>query len=281
MREAFRENGTRAILSSLVLLLLPAAGLTPLAAQLAAPNDSGISFATVHLTVREPAEHQRLWREMFGARTTSLGLRNVIGVPGLLFVVNEGEPTGGSAGAFVDHVGFLVPDLAAVKGLVVDEDIAIVSENDRLRQLTVEFPDGVKIEFTGTPELGMPISLHHVHFFVENGEALRAWYAHTFGATASMRRQFFSAEFPGGPGFPGPELDFLTGRTGRVPNDGRAIDRIGLEVQGLERLLARLEGEGATIEVPLQERSGLGVKRAVIVDPVGTRIELTEGLARR
>ena len=57
--------------------------------------------------------------------------------------------------------------------------------------------------------------------------------------------------------------------------------RIGLEVQGLERLLARLEGEGVTIEVPYQEQSGLGVKRAVIVDPVGTRIELTEGLATR
>ena len=281
MREAFRENGTRAILSSLVLLLLPAAVLTPLSAQLGAPNDSGVSFATVHLTVREPAEHQRLWTEMFGARTTSLGSRDVIRVPGLIFVVNEGEPTGGSAGAFVDHVGFLVPDLAAVRGLVVDEDIPIVSENDRLRQLTVEFPDGVKIEFTETPELRMPISLHHVHFFVDNGEALRAWYAHTFGATASMRRQFFSAEFPGGPGFPGPELDFLTGRAGRSPNAGRAIDRIGLEVQGLERLLARLEGEGVTIEVPYQEQSGLGVKRAVIVDPVGTRIELTEGLATR
>ncbi len=281
MHETFGRNGTRAILSSAVLLLLPAAGLMPLTAQLAAPNDSGISFATVHLMVSEPARHQRLWREMFGARTTSLGSKDLIRVPGLIFVVNEGEPTGGSAGAFVDHVGFLVPDLAAVKELVVGEDLVIVSENDRLRQLTVEFPDGVKIEFTGTPELSVPISLHHVHFFVEGGEALRAWYAHTFGATASMRRQFFSAEFPGGRGFPGPELDFLTGRTGRSPNEGRAIERIGLEVQGLERFLARLEGEGVTIEVPYQEQSGLGVKRAVIVDPVGTRIELTEGLARR
>ena len=81
MREAFRENGTRAILNSLVLLLLPAAVLTPLSAQLGAPNDSGVSFATVHLTVREPAEHQRLWTEMFGARTTSLGSRDVIRSP--------------------------------------------------------------------------------------------------------------------------------------------------------------------------------------------------------
>ena len=40
-------------------------------------------------------------------------------------------------------------------------------------------------------------------------------------------------------------------------------------------LSARLEGEGVTIEVPYQEQSGLSVKRAVIVDPVGTRIELT------
>ena len=70
-------------------------------------------------------------------------------------------------------------------------------------------------------------------------------------------------------------------RAARSPNDGRATDRIGLEVQGLERLLTRLEGEGVTIEVPYQEQSGLGVKRAVIVDPVGTRIELTEGLATR
>ena len=281
MSEAFRENVTRAILSSLVLLLLAAAFITPLAAQLGAPNDSGVSFATVHLTVREPAEYQRLWTEMFGARKTSLGSRDVIQVPGLIFVVNQGEPTGGSTGAFVDHVGFLVPDLAAVKGLVVDEGIPILGENDRLGQLTVEFPDGVKIEFTETPELRMRISLHHVHFFLDNGEALRAWYAHTFGATASMRRQFFSAKFPGGPGFPGPELDFAAGRGGRVPNDGRAIDRIGLEVEGLERLLARLEGEGVTIEVPYQEQSELGVKRAVIVDPIGTRVELTEGLARR
>ena len=104
-------------------------------AQLAAPNDSGVSFPTVHLTVREPAEHQRLWTEMFGARTTSLGSRDVIRLPGVLFVVNEGEPTGGSAGASVDHVGFLVPDLAAVRGLVVGEDVPIVSENDRLRGL--------------------------------------------------------------------------------------------------------------------------------------------------
>ena len=54
-----------------------------------------------------------------------------------------------------------------------------------------------------------------------------------------------------------------------------------MEVQGLERLLARLAREGVTIEVPYQEQSELGVKRAVIVDPVGTRIELTEGLAGR
>ena len=140
MREAFREHGTRAILSSLVLLLLPAAVLTPLSAQLGAPNDSGVSFATVHLTVREPAEHQRLWTEMFGARTTSLGSRDVIRVPGLLFVVNEGEPTGGSAGAFVDHVGFLVPDLAegirigsAKDGSVSDFIVAPVPESGTVR----------------------------------------------------------------------------------------------------------------------------------------------------
>ena len=109
-------------------------------------------------------------------------------------------------------------------------------------------------------------------------EALRAWYVDAFGATASMRRQFFSAEFPGGEGFPGPELDFLTTGSDRSPNGGKAIDRIGFEVLHLESFLARLEGEGVEVEVPYQETSMGGFKRAVIVDPVGTRIELTEGL---
>ena len=38
---------------------------------------------------------------------------------------------------------------------------------------------------------------------------------------------------------------------------------------------------GVTFEVPYREVAQLGLKLAFIVDPVGTRIELTEGLAGR
>ena len=161
----------RAVFGSLTLLVWVVGVVTPLSAQLGSPNDSGVAIATVHLTVQEPDEYQRLWREMFGARAATVGSSAAIRLPGVLFLLEQGKPTGGSAEAYLDHVGFLVPDLAEVRGLVVSEEIPIVSENEERGQLTVEFPDGVKIEFTETPELGLPISLHHVYFFVGDGEA--------------------------------------------------------------------------------------------------------------
>jgi hypothetical protein len=43
----------------------------------------------------------------------------------------------------------------------------------------------------------------------------------------------------------------------------------------------KLQADGVTVLSAVQEAQASGLKRAVIVDPVGTRIELTEGLATR
>ena len=43
--------------------------------------------------------------------------------------------------------------------------------------------------------------------------------------------------------------------------------------------MKKLQASGVVVEVPYREMPNLGLKIGFIVDPVGTRIELTEGLA--
>lgn len=47
------------------------------------------------------------------------------------------------------------------------------------------------------------------------------------------------------------------------------------------RSLVRSAPPGVTFESPFGDVPGIGLKVALLIDPAGTRIELTEGLARR
>ena len=263
-------------------------------AQLAPPNEGGVSVAAVYLTVRDPDVHARIWRESFGVDIVPLGSARLVKIPGVFLVLERGEPTAGSDGASVDHEGFLVPDYLAAKALFVARGMPITLENADNKQVTFEFPDGVKFEFSEAAGLAVPVAHHHIHLFVTEAEAVRDWYAGTFAATPSTRNQFLSAIFPGDGLFDGaaacrqpagdfrcPRIDFASTGRGREPNSGRSLDRIGLEVRGLDQFVRKLQADGVTVLSAVQEAQASGLKRAVIVDPVGTRIELTEGLATR
>ena len=61
--------------------------------------------------------------------------------------------------------------------------------------------------------------------------------------------------------------------------DRRAVDHIGFEVRNLQEFCRKLEAKGIMLTVPYRiapELNGIGT--ALITDPWGTRIELTEGL---
>ena len=62
---------------------------------------------------------------------------------------------------------------------------------------------------------------------------------------------------------------------------GRSLDHIGFEVKDLEAFCKKLAADGVTLESPFRDVPGIGLKVAFLIDPAGTRIELTEGLARR
>lgn len=52
-------------------------------------------------------------------------------------------------------------------------------------------------------------------------------------------------------------------------------------MKDLEAFCKKLEAAGVAFETPFRDVPRIGLKLAFLVDPAGTRIELTEGLAGR
>jgi len=115
--------------------------------------------------------------------------------------------------------------------------------------------------------------MHHVHLTAPGMEVVKQWYVKTFGAVAGTRRDLPAAMFNGS------ELDFLPAQMPAVPTKGRTLDHIGFEVKNLEAFCKKLEAGGVKFDAPYREMPNFGLKIAFILDPIGTRIELTEGLA--
>ena len=100
------------------------------------------------------------------------------------------------------------------------------------------------------------------------------WYVKTFGGVEGKRGNFIAAMFPGG------EVDFVKAQQPQAPTKGRSLDHIGFEIKGLEEFCKKLQAEGVTFDTTYRVVPQLdGLKIAYVLDPKGTRIELTEGFA--
>jgi len=234
-------------------------------AQLTTPNDSGVSIGHIHLLSKEPDAQKKIWVEAFGAQVTKTGTLELLRLPGVFIIINKAEPSGGSVGSTADHLGLSVRDLAATRG-------KLKALNVEVEEPFVAMPDGLRLELLEDKNQTLPVVMHHIHIAAVNGEMLRQWYVKTFGAEAGARRSLPAAMFNGN------EVDFLRAQMPPAPSKGRTIDHIGFEVKGLEPFVKKLQADGVVIEAPYRDMPNLGLKIAFIVDPIGTRIELTEGL---
>jgi catechol 2,3-dioxygenase-like lactoylglutathione lyase family enzyme len=235
-------------------------------AQLPAPNESGVSIGHVHLYAKDPDVQRKIWVEAFGAQATKTGTLEILRLPGVFIIINRAEPSGGSAGSTADHIGFSVRDIADIKA-------KLAAVNVQAEGPFVALPDGVRVELLENKAQTLPVLMHHIHLTATNPEVLRRWYVKTFAAESGSRRDLPAAMFNGN------ELDFLPANGATpAPTKGRAIDHIGFEVRNLEAFVKQLRAAGVTVEVPFRNMPNLDLKVAFIVDPVGTRIELTEGL---
>jgi catechol 2,3-dioxygenase-like lactoylglutathione lyase family enzyme len=257
-----------ALLLPLVMLLLSPAGA--LRAQLAPPNEMGVSMGHLHLNVHDMQASKNLFVAMGGEARPKLGAFEVIKFPGVLVLLRQQDATGSSEGSVVNHVGFRVPDVA--QSLARWKAAGLKTEESRPGQAYVTTPDGLRIEILEDKAQTVPIKFHHVHFFVDQAAIpeMQAWYAKTFGGKPRERADFKADDMPGG------DMVFEASPTPVVPTRGRALDHIGFEVVNLEAFCKKLEASGVKFDRPYSKNPN-GLSIAFITDPWGTYIELNEG----
>ena len=255
----------------LVAVLWP---MTQSFAQVFAPNAAGVAMGHVHLNVKDLAANRQFWTAM-GAIPVKLDDADVMRIPGVLIQVREQEPTGGSAGTVIDHLGFQVPDIQAALTKWKAAGIRTESGN-RPEQCYVFSPDDLKIEILENKDLTVPIATHHIHFMVIDSAAteMQAWYVKLFGAKPGMRGTNQTADVPGY------SMSFGKSLAATLPIEGRVIDHIGFEVKNLEAFCKRLQAMGIKLDTPYRKSRHAGLAIAELTDPWGTFIELTEGLDR-
>jgi catechol 2,3-dioxygenase-like lactoylglutathione lyase family enzyme len=263
-----------------LILLLGLAAVFPsgaVCAQTAAPNETGVSMGHLHLMVSDVDAAQKFWIAM-GATSVKFGQGQALKFPGVLILLRKGEPSGGTVGSVVNHFGFGVPN--SKEALAKWNAAGLKTEVGQIPgQVFVFTPDGLtRVEILENPALTVPIAFHHVHFYVADpGGAgslaeIKSWYVKMFGAIPGKRGQFEADDLPG------VNLTFTKSDTPTVGTKGRVLDHIGFEIKNLEAFCKKAEASGVKFDTPYTKRPELGISMALLTDPWGTYIELTEGL---
>ena len=274
--------------TTLVIALL-LAGSLPAAAQLAAPNATGVSMGHLHYRVRDVPTNLPFWQKL-GGTPVKIGSSQAVRFADVFVFLTQGDYSGLSETAVVNHVAFRVPSFAMLEkaGLTVTrlQGFPGVGNTNTPEGERVELFEDAATNLTFTPDdgkhaagsdrhnkpVGVPIAFHHIHLYVPGEEhlAAKAWYVRMFGGIGGKRSTYDAVDLPG------INLNFSGGRTG-APMKGRTLEHIGFEIRGLEAFCKRLESMGVKFDQPAR-KGPEGVSSAVLTDPWGTTIELTEGL---
>ncbi len=252
-------------------------------AQLADPGSVGVAMGHVHFAVQDMDAAKKFWIAVGGKPASKLGANEVVKFPGVLILIRKAmDPTAGTVGSTVNHIGFLVPNVAEARAKWMAAGLTMEPPNPaNAKQIYLHSPDDlVRVEILEDAMQTVPIKFHHVHFFVADAGgtnsvlAIQAWYAKTFGAKPGKRGQFEAADLPG------VNLTFAKSDTPTVGTKGRELDHIGFEIKGLEAFCKKAEAAGIKLDMPYTPRPDLGIALAFVTDPWGTYIELNEGLSK-
>ena len=265
------------------------AGTNTVSAQLTAASEGPIVYGHHHLNVTSVEEHKKFWVDALGGTPVPFGNGEIIKFSNVLVFMREEAPSGGTKGTTVNHIGFSVPSVRDMVEQVRAAGFPIVSREEFPPTMEVNdgvaynpaqdvylafamAPDGVKVELVENRTQELPITLHHIHFATQQIAEMKAWYAETFDAVPGMRGNFQAADLPG------VNLTFSGSDEPLAGTQGRSLDHIGFEVEGLEEFSRNLEAQGVTFDRPYREIEGRGLAIAYFTDPFGTYVELTEGL---
>lgn len=273
-------------LSAVVLLAGPPG---PASAQLVAAKDGPVVYGHHHLIVTSVDAHKKFWIDALGGTPATLGTNAAVKFTNVIVLFRQGTPAGGTKGTGVNHIGFGVPDIRAALDRLkaagypaitreempstqeVKEGLAFIA-NQNTSIAYVMAPDDVKVELVEMKTQATPVAMHHVHYYTQQVDQMKAWYVETFGAKGGMRGAFQAADLPG------VNLTFSPSPEAVAGTRGRSLDHVGFEVKDLEAFCKKLEAAGVRFDRPYAKVAALGIAIAFFTDPFGTYIELTEGL---
>jgi catechol 2,3-dioxygenase-like lactoylglutathione lyase family enzyme len=253
------------------LLAIAAFAISPGIAQLATPNDAGVSMGHLHLLVRDVDAQKQFWTMMGGVSVQS-GPLSFIQFPGTFVMLRKGEPAGGTVGSVVNHFGFYVKDMPASLAKWKAAGVKIEQGNNP-KQAFLTGPDDLRIEIFEDATISTPIKMHHIHFNGTTTPEMQAWYVKTFGGVPGKRGNFETATVPG------VELAFTKAEGSAAPTKGRSLDHIGFDVRNLDEFSKKLEAQGLKFDAPIRQVPNAKTRVAFFSDPWGTYIEVTENLA--
>jgi catechol 2,3-dioxygenase-like lactoylglutathione lyase family enzyme len=261
-------------------------------------KEAPVRVGHYHLNVTNVADHMKFWVATLGGTPGKIGGEDVVKFGDVILFLKVQKPTAGTRGSTLDHIGLAAPDVpalvtkivAAGYGRTVGRETAAGAAAATPAQPSAVYgrfeyvigPDNVKVEIVTDAKSAQPIVHHHVHFINAQYVEMRDWYVKTLDATPRTGPNTFTEYFAGAdlPGI-GYMLNYFRWELPEKLSGtaGRAIDHVGFEVRDLEAFCKKLEAKGVKLTQPYRKTSSLGgVATAMLVDPWGTVIELTEGL---
>ncbi|HEX4138136.1 MAG TPA: VOC family protein [Bryobacteraceae bacterium] len=289
-----------ALASVLSCAALLSCAARPAFAQLVSHPDAPIRIGHYHLNVTSVEAHKKFWADTLGGKAMKFGSIDVIEFPDAFIFLHVQKPTGPTRGTAFDHIGFAVPDVPAMATRLAaagykettgrepkpGEASAAASGTSAVYGRFAYFigPDGAKIELVTSDRKtdAPPIVAHHIHFINKQYVEMQQWYMKAFDATLRPGQTdfFIGADLPG----VGYSLNFFRWEGDQsithVPTAGRVVDHVGFEVKNLNAFCKALEAKGIKLVRPYRKRDPAmnNIATAMIVDPWGVSIELTEGL---
>src|SRR4029077_5052175 len=259
-------------MKKLLLALAFVLTLTPVRAQLLQPNAEGLSMGLVLLNVSDVAAHRRFWVDEFDAKPVKVGELDGVTIPGFVILFRLQPRTGPAEGSTINHMGLKLRKLSDFtarfdKGGYKYDPPRIGREDTP--QTYVTGPDTFRIELVEDPRLPVPAIGHHLHYWMEDPEAVKKWYVQKLHLEPTYRRPYPAGDVPG--------MNYTFAPLGSqkgpgVPTKGRLIDQVGLEVSDLKAYCGRLQAAGVKFDVPYGKDTELGMNSATLTDPWGATI---------
>jgi len=289
----------RTAMTLVMLAAVVPATVSRTSAQLQSNPDAPVRIGHYHLNVTSLEAHKKFWVDTLGGTAMKFQGLDVIKFPDAFIFLTVQKPTGPTRGTAFDHIGFAVPDVptmakklaaAGYKETTGREPAPgtpppAASGTSAVYGRFAYFigPDGAKIELvTAAGPTAPPIVAHHIHFINKQYVEMQQWYMKAFDATlrAGQTDFFIGADLPG----VGYSLNFFRWEGDQtithMPTKGRVVDHVGFEVKNLEAFCKKLEEKGIklTREYRQKDKAMGNIGTALITDPWGVSIELTEGL---